>query len=97
MEKHADKIRIGPPRLTRFERARILGARALQLSMGASPLIPVESIPRRDPLSIAREELRLGILPITIRRTLPGGEHQIIPLKWLLEAEKEVYRWSQSQ
>ncbi len=97
MGEYADKIKIGPPRLTRFERARILGARALQLSMGASPLISIEELSRRDPLSIAREELSLGILPITVKRMLPSGEHQIIPLKWLLEAEREIYRWSLKQ
>ena len=35
------KITIGPPRLTKFEKARIMGARALQLSLGAPPFIPI--------------------------------------------------------
>ena len=35
------KITIGPPVLTRFEKARITGARSLQLSMGAPPFIPI--------------------------------------------------------
>ena len=34
------KITIGPPALTRFEKARIMGARALQLSLGAPPFHP---------------------------------------------------------
>lgn len=74
---------IGPPRLTRFEKARIVGARALQLSMGARPLIdvPSESMSPRD---IALLELEEGVLPISIRRTLPDGTSQNIPLKWLL-------------
>lgn len=75
---------IGPPKLTRFEKARIVGARALQISMGAPVLI---EIPEGDisPIDIALKELEVGALPITIRRTLPDGAYQDIPLKWLLE------------
>jgi len=75
---------IGPPKLTRFERARIVGARALQIAMGAPVLI---EIPEGDisPIDIALKELEAGVLPITIRRTLPDGTYQDIPLKWLLE------------
>jgi RNA polymerase Rpb6. len=36
-----EKITIGPPSLTRFEKARIMGARALQLSLGAPPFIAI--------------------------------------------------------
>ena len=86
-----EKIKIGPPMLTSFEKARILGARALQLSMGAPPLIDLSDLPSKDPVKIAEEELRRGLLPITIRRITPSGRYQIIPIKWLLEAEKEVY------
>jgi len=89
-ESYIGKIKIGPPKLTKYERARIIGARALQLTMGASPLIPVKMVGSVDPLDIAEKELEMGILPITIRRRLPTGEYQDIPLKWLLEAEKEA-------
>jgi len=82
--KERPKILIGPPRLTRFEKARIVGARALQISMGAPVLLPPEDIPK-DPIEIALKELELGVLPITIRRTLPDGTYQDIPLQWLLE------------
>lgn len=75
---------IGPPKLTRFERARIAGARALQISMGAPILIePDERI--SSPIDIALEELGTGVLPITIRRTLPDGTYKDIPLRWLQE------------
>jgi DNA-directed RNA polymerase subunit K len=50
---------------TRYERARIVGARALQILMGAPVLIKTESI---DPLEIAMEEMRLGFVPITVKR-----------------------------
>jgi DNA-directed RNA polymerase subunit K/omega len=76
---------VGPPKITRFEKARIVGARALQISMGAPILLEVnETI--SNPIDIALEEFEGGILPITIRRTLPDGTFQDIPLKWLLKS-----------
>lgn len=75
---------MGPPKLTRFEKARIVGARALQISMGAPILIEVSEGPT-GPIEIALKELGASILPMTIRRTLPDGTYQDIPLKWLLE------------
>ncbi len=78
-----EKIWIGPPKITRFERARIVGARALQISMGAPILVePTKNL--ANPIDIAIKELEMGILPITIRRTLPDGTFQDIPLKWLM-------------
>ncbi|MCX8153397.1 MAG: DNA-directed RNA polymerase subunit K [Candidatus Bathyarchaeota archaeon] len=74
---------VGPPKLTRFEKARIVGARALQISMGA-PILIEASEKYSSPIEIALKELEVGILPITIRRTLPDGTFQDIPLKWLL-------------
>jgi len=72
-------VRIGPPKLTRFERARIAGARALQVSLGA-PIL-VELPPKMsDPIDIALVEIKAGVLPMTIRRTLPDGSHQDIAL-----------------
>ena len=78
---------IGPPKLTRFERARIVGARALQISMGA-PILIETSKNLSNPIDTALKELETGILPITIRRTLPDGTYQDIPLKWLLEGNR---------
>jgi DNA-directed RNA polymerase I, II, and III subunit RPABC2 len=60
-----------------------VGARALQISMGAPILIEVSG-EYSNPIEIALKELEVGILPITIRRTLPDGTFQDIPLKWLL-------------
>ncbi len=75
-------MNIGPTKLTRFERARIVGARALQIAMGAPILIEVPE-GRAGPIDIALLELGSGILPLTVRRTLPNGAYQDIPLKWL--------------
>jgi DNA-directed RNA polymerase subunit K/omega len=61
-----------------------VGARALQISMGAPILIDI-SEGSGSPIDIALRELDSGILPMTIRRTLPDGAYQDIPLKWLLK------------
>ena len=78
-----DYVKIGSIFLTRYEKARITGARALQLSYGAPILIekPRDMI---DPIKIALMELRAGILPLTIRRELPSGEFQDIPISKLI-------------
>jgi DNA-directed RNA polymerase I, II, and III subunit RPABC2 len=77
------KIAIGPPTLTRFEKARIMGARALQLSLGAPPFIEIPSTARTS-LDIAMEELEQRAIPIIIRRTLPNGDYQNIPIDYFL-------------
>jgi DNA-directed RNA polymerase I, II, and III subunit RPABC2 len=77
------RILIGPPKITRFERARIVGARALQISMGAPILIELKAN-IIDPVEIAIRELDSGILPISIRRRLPDGTYQDIPIQWLM-------------
>jgi DNA-directed RNA polymerase I, II, and III subunit RPABC2 len=69
----------GPPTLTRFEKARIMGARALQLSLGAPVFI---TIPKNtiSSLEIAMEELNQRLLPVVIKRSLPNGDYQNIPI-----------------
>ena len=53
--------------LTKFEKARIIGARALQISMGAPVVIDVPSS-MIDPVDIALLEFENGLIPITIKR-----------------------------
>ena len=74
-----NKILMGPPNLTRFEKARIMGARALQLSLGAPPFIDIPETAATS-LDIAMEELDQRLIPISIRRVLPNGDFQNIPL-----------------
>jgi len=69
----------GPPTLTRFEKARIMGARALQLSLGAPIFIEIPKDATTS-LEIAMEELKQRVIPIVIRRTLPNGDYQNIPI-----------------
>jgi DNA-directed RNA polymerase I, II, and III subunit RPABC2 len=66
--------RITLPYLTKYEKARILGARALQLSMGAPVLIALEG--ETDSLEIALKELKNRVIPIIIRRYLPCGNYE---------------------
>ena len=80
IELSADgKILMGPPTLTRFEKARIMGARALQLSQGAPPFIDIP-VNAATSLDISMKELEERVIPITIRRVLPNGDYQNIPL-----------------
>ncbi len=57
----------GAMKYTRFEKARIIGARALQISMGAPIII---NIPKEivDPVEIAILEFEKGAIPITVKR-----------------------------
>lgn len=76
------KVLLGPPWLTRFERARITGARSLQLSLGAPPLIKVPE-EARSSIALAVAEVEEKALPISIRRILPNGTYQDIPIDWM--------------
>lgn len=51
--------------ITKYETARLIGARALQLSMGAPPLIKVEDS-RTSFIQIAEAELEKGVIPLSV-------------------------------
>ncbi|MEM7825713.1 MAG: DNA-directed RNA polymerase subunit K [Candidatus Aenigmatarchaeota archaeon] len=70
-------------RLTRFEVARLLGARALQISLGAPILVKVEK--ERNPIEIAKLEFKNKMIPITVKRKLPSGEEIVIEIKKAIE------------
>jgi DNA-directed RNA polymerase I, II, and III subunit RPABC2 len=84
--KEAVSVKIGPRKLTRFERARVVGARALQISMGA-PVLVDASRELRSPIDIALMELEENVLPMSIRRSLPDGASQNIPLRALSQTD----------
>ncbi|MBD3408549.1 MAG: DNA-directed RNA polymerase subunit K [Candidatus Lokiarchaeota archaeon] len=84
IERKEMGIPAGPKWLTRFERARIVGARALQISMGAPVLVDMTAT-SKEVFALAENELKSGVLPMTVRRSLPTGETFDIPLKVLLE------------
>ncbi|PMD24068.1 RNA polymerase Rpb6 [Hyaloscypha hepaticicola] len=62
------------PYMTKYERARILGTRALQISMNAPVLVDLEG--ETDPLQIAIKELREKKIPLIVRRYMPDGWYE---------------------
>ncbi|CAN0103618.1 unnamed protein product [Ectocarpus fasciculatus] len=60
--------------MTKYERARVLGTRALQLSLNAPVMIDIKG--ETDPLKIAMEELLQRKIPMIIRRYLPDGSFE---------------------
>lgn len=62
------------PYMTKYERARILGTRALQISLNAPVLVDIEG--ETDPLQIAMKELTQRKIPLIIRRYLPDGSYE---------------------
>lgn len=66
--------RITTPYLTKYERARVLGTRALQIAMCAPVMVELEGL--TDPLKIAMKELKARKIPIIIRRFLPDGSYE---------------------
>ncbi|KAG2388804.1 hypothetical protein C9374_000243 [Naegleria lovaniensis] len=61
-------------KMTKFEKARVLGTRALQISMNAP--VTVELQGETDPLQIARKELQQKKIPMIIRRYLPDKSYE---------------------
>ena len=53
---------------TRFERARIIGARALQIARGAPVTIKTKL---KDPIRIAEAEFEAGTIPLDVRKKMP--------------------------
>lgn len=62
------------PYMTKYERARILGTRALQISLNAPVFVDLEG--ETDPLRIAMKELAEKKIPLVIRRYLPDGSFE---------------------
>lgn len=68
------KDRITMPFLTKYERVRVLGTRAKQISLGAKILVKDVDLKTKTPIEIAKIELNHGVIPFKIRRTLPNGK-----------------------
>jgi len=67
-------------KFTRYEKARMIGARALQLSMGAPFMIKVAKKDLEDmkynPVKIATKEFEQDVIPMIIKRPLPGQSNK---------------------
>eukprot|EP01100_Stratorugosa_tubuloviscum_P000145 TRINITY_DN102_c3_g1_i1.p1 TRINITY_DN102_c3_g1~~TRINITY_DN102_c3_g1_i1.p1 ORF type:complete len:114 (+),score=56.30 TRINITY_DN102_c3_g1_i1:103-444(+) len=68
------KERKTTPFLTKYERARVIGTRALQISMRAPVMVELEG--EMDPIEIALKELKQKKIPLIIRRYLPDGRYE---------------------
>ena len=66
-------------KITRFERTRVISARALQLALGAPPLVTASA--ESKPYDLAKEELSKGVLPLSVLRTFPNGEKVMVELQ----------------
>jgi len=73
-KKIPEAERTTTPYMTKYERARILGTRALQISMNAPVLVDLEG--ETDPLQIAIKELREKKIPLIVRRYMPDGYYE---------------------
>ena len=60
---------------TKYEKARMIGSRALQIAMGAPFLVKLDEKDLKkiayNPIEIAKMEFEKGIIPITVKRPLP--------------------------
>lgn len=79
--------------LTRFEVARLVGARSLQIALGAPVLVEAAESP--SSIDIAKAEFKSNMIPITVKRELPNGEKVIVEIKsairnWLEDHAGEV-------
>lgn len=73
-KKIPDDQRSTTPYMTKYERARVLGTRALQISMNAPVLVDLEG--ETDPLQIAIKEFNQKKIPLVVRRFLPDGAYE---------------------
>jgi len=77
---------------SKYEKARVLGARGLQISMDAPLLVKISEEDLNgvnyDPLRIAEKELEAGVLPISVNRPLPEKEE--VKLEKIKVEEREI-------
>jgi len=72
MDKNTQRRTI--PFLTKYEKARIIGKRAMQISIGSPPLVEIGDL--ESPIDIAKKELMERKIPFIIRRPLPDGSYE---------------------
>jgi DNA-directed RNA polymerase subunit K len=80
-------------KLTRFEVARLIGARSLQIALGAPILVDVHE--KTASIDIAQSEFKAKMIPISVKRELPNKEKVIVEIKkaivnWLEDHAGEV-------
>lgn len=72
---HELKLGLKDDEFTSYEKARMIGSRALQLSQGAKPLIDINqeemATLKYNPIEIAKREFEANMIPLTVKRSLP--------------------------
>lgn len=76
-------------KLTRFEYVRLLGARSLQIALGAPILVKADSV--SNPSELAKTEFKEKLLPITIKRKMPSDERVVVEINEAIENWLEDY------
>lgn len=70
---------------TKYEHARIIGARALQISMGAPMLVKLNDEELKklgyNTIEIAKLEFKQGLIPLKVKRPMPGTMKKEVPVK----------------
>lgn len=79
-------------KLSRFEAARLIGARSLQIALGAPVLVKTDKTGSTD---IARLEFHEKLIPMTIKRKMPSGKHAVVNIgkaieNWVSEKGIEI-------
>mmetsp|Transcript_48025 Transcript_48025/g.124748 ORF Transcript_48025/g.124748 Transcript_48025/m.124748 type:complete len:102 (+) Transcript_48025:239-544(+) len=87
-ERQPNARRVTRNTLTKYERARLIGARAVQLAHGA-PMAEIDRKGAVDPLELARIELLEKKIPFIIRRYLPDGSFEDWKLSELDDAKTD--------
>ena len=67
------------PRLTKYERARIIGLRAQMLQNGSPPLLPRSEGTTPDAITMARNELDADVLGVSLWRMCMSGNEYFVP------------------
>jgi DNA-directed RNA polymerase I, II, and III subunit RPABC2 len=68
--------------MTKYEKVRILGTRATQISLGANPTVDIGNL--TNAMDIAKKELKEKTLPLVVVRNLPNGTVIEIPISKLI-------------
>lgn len=75
--KGSGELREFAKRYTKYETARMIGARALQISMGAPFLVKLDAEDLKklhyNPIEIAKLEFEKSVIPIAVKKPMPSG------------------------
>lgn len=72
------------PYINKYEMSRIIGARAEQISRGAPIMFDNDAAGIYEPVDIAMQEYRLGVIPLFLRRNMPDKTHIMLSVPDLL-------------